>query len=201
MLVRLAGQACVSEGRSTPRGVIDEVKSIKAMIDAKMAERRQEQRNVKLGVGGIRELEFVVQAIQVLCGFRLPTICDRSTLGSLGRFRQHRLLTSQEQEALSRSYLFLRDVEHKLQMVHDLQTHALPEEEEELARCAIRLGYARPSKSDALERFVADYRHHTTSVNRLFRSLVESPDRSSLLRAALRRIAGKKRPTRMSAHR
>ena len=89
------------------------------------------------------------------------------------------------------SYTFLRDVEHKLQMVHDLQTHALPADEGELARCAVRLGYGGPDRVVSREQFLADYRRHTSSIHRVFQTLVETPDRSPLLRAALRRIKAK----------
>ncbi len=165
--------------------ILDQVKSIKTMINNKMAERKQEQRNVKLGIGGIREIEFVVQTVQILCGARLPTICDRSTLGALARFCRHGLLSTRERAALSQSYVFLRDVEHKLQMVHDLQTHALPQDDAELARCAVRLGYSEGDRAHALKRFLTDYRRHTALVNRVFRTLVETPERSPLLRCGL----------------
>ncbi len=175
-------------------GLIEQVKCIKRMIDDKMTDRGQAQRNVKLGVGGIRELEFVVQVVQVLCGGRLPAICHRGTLESLARFARHGVLSPRQQASLTQSYLFLRNVEHKLQMVHDLQTHALPEDEEELSRCAIRLGYGGSKKSSLMRRFVRDYRRHTSRVHRVFRDLVGRPERSRLLRAALRRRKG--RPSR-----
>ena len=70
--------------------IVEEVRSVKERIDAKMAERGQEQRNVKLGGGGIREIEFFVQTIQVLAGRRLPGILDRGTVGSLARLHKRR---------------------------------------------------------------------------------------------------------------
>ncbi len=109
--------------------IVEEVRSVKERIDAKMAERGHEQRNVKLGVGGIREIEFLVQTIQVLAGRRLPGILGRGTIGSLARLQKAGILSGKQQAALTRAYRFLRDVEHKLQMVHDLQTHALPDQQ------------------------------------------------------------------------
>ena len=176
------------EGSRAAADVIRQVKAVKEMIDDKMVTRGHERRNVKLGIGGIREIEFIVQAIQVLCGGRLSAILDRSTMGTLIRFRRCGLLSGAEQAVLTQGYLFLRDVEHKLQMVHDLQTHALPEAPDELIRCAIRLGYSPRDRQAAMNRFVVDYRRHTTSVHRIFRSLFYSPDRSRLLKAALARM-------------
>jgi glutamate-ammonia-ligase adenylyltransferase len=154
-----------------------------------MGERGHERRNVKLGVGGIREIEFFVQTIQVLAGRRLPGILDRGTIGSLARLHQAGILSTQQQSGLTRAYQFLRDVEHKLQMVHDLQTHALPDQEEELERCAIRMGYDGTDRSAALKQFQADHAAHTTLVHDIFRSFFESPKASRLLKATLRAMA------------
>lgn len=167
--------------------LLDQVKAVKEMIDGKMASRGHENRNVKLGTGGIREIEFLVQAVQVLCGKRQAGILDRSTLGALSRFKKSGLLAAAAEAKLAEAYLFLRDVEHKLQMVHDLQTHALPVQEEELARCAIRLGYSPRNRQAAMRRFVADYRRHTELVHRIFHRLFYKPARSPLLKAALRK--------------
>jgi len=166
--------------------LIKDVKAIKEMIDDKMANRGQERRNVKLGTGGIREIEFIVQAVQVLYGAWLPGIRDRGTLGALARFKRHGLLSARDHTALVQAYLFLRDVEHKLQMVHDLQTHALPGAPEELTRCAIRLGYSPGGRQRAMSRFVADHRRHTAKVNRIFRMVFEAPARSRILKVAAR---------------
>ncbi len=170
------------------QAVLKEVRAVKDLIDGKMADRGHERRNVKLGIGGIREIEFLVQTVQVICGKVLPRILDRSTLGALSRFRQLGLLSATEQSVLAAAYVFLRDVEHKLQMVHDLQTHALPATEEELQRCAIRLGYAGRDRKTAVDRFTVDYRRHTERVNAMFRRLFYTPDRSRLLRAAVRAL-------------
>jgi glutamate-ammonia-ligase adenylyltransferase len=148
-----------------------------------MASRGHENRNVKLGTGGIREIEFLVQAVQVLCGGRKPGILDRSTMGALSRFKKCGLLPAATGAKLAKAYLFLRDVEHKLQMVHDLQTHALPDQEEELTRCAVRLGYRK--KRAGLAKFNADLTRHRRFVNQVFQSLFSA--RSSLLNSALNR--------------
>ena len=169
-----------------------EVREIKEMIDGKIADRGEAGRNVKLGTGGIREIEFIVQAIQVACGGRLAGIRDRNTLAALERFRRHGLLSSVETRRLGEAYRFLRDVEHKLQMVHDLQTHALPETREEIARCAVRLGYAPEARSALAERFMAEHQRHTAYVNQVFRGLFYAA-RSRLLSAVRKVMKGKVR--------
>ena len=169
--------------------VVNEVRSVKEKIDAKMAERGHEQRNVKLGVGGIREIEFFVQTIQVLAGSRVPALLDRSTLGALKRFVRLKLISGKERDGLTSAYVFLRDLEHKLQMVHDLQTHSLPDQEDELERCAIRMGYDGTDRPTALTQFQADHAAHRTLVHDIFRSFFESPKTSPHFKATLRAVA------------
>jgi len=122
----------------------------------------------------------------VLAGKQVPALLDRSTLGALARFARYKLISNKDHQDLTAAYLFLRDVEHKLQMVHDLQTHALPDTREELERCAIRMGYHSDDQGQGVERFHADHRRHTEVVNRLFRALFSQPTTSVLLKATLR---------------
>jgi glutamate-ammonia-ligase adenylyltransferase len=168
--------------------IVEEVRSVKERIDAKMAERGQEQRNVKLGGGGIREIEFFVQTIQVLAGRRLPGILDRGTIGSLARLRDAGILSVKQQKGLTGAYQFLRDVEHKLQMVHDMQTHALPDRQDKLERCAIRMGYIGASRLVALNQFQADHAAHRAIVHDIFQSFFDTPKTSKLFKAVLRAI-------------
>jgi glutamate-ammonia-ligase adenylyltransferase len=170
--------------------LVRDVKRIKDLIDARMSTRGHERRNVKLGTGGIREIEFIVQAMQVSAGAALPGIRDRNTLRALSRFNRYGLLTDHDCTALTAAYRFLRDVEHKLQMVHDVQTHALPDTAEELTRCAVRLGYGARTGPGTLTKFRTDLERHTTFVHRIFDELFEAPEHSRLLQAAMDRTGG-----------
>ncbi|WHZ28531.1 MAG: glutamine synthetase adenylyl-L-tyrosine phosphorylase/glutamate-ammonia-ligase adenylyltransferase [Nitrospira sp.] len=174
--------------RDKALAIVQDVRAVKDMIDARMMDRGHAQRNVKLGIGGIREIEFFVQTVQVLAGRKVPALLDRSTLGSLNRLAQKKLLSINERDALIDAYLFLRDVEHKLQMVHDLQTHALPERSEELERCAVRMGYGMDDRKKAVESFQADHQRHTETVHRTFRSLFYEPKTSPVLKATLQEM-------------
>jgi glutamate-ammonia-ligase adenylyltransferase len=182
------------KGSDRQSDIIEQVKRIKAMIDEKMADRGHERRNVKLGIGGIREIEFLVQAVQMLHGARRRAILDRNTLGALERFKRYGLLSESECAGLTNAYVFLRDVEHKLQMVHDLQTHALPDSPDELARCAIRLGYPSRDRKAAMAAFLKDHQIHTGLVNRLFKEFVEHPEGTSLFQSAIKRVGARRSP-------
>lgn len=179
--------------RERAMAVIRDVRSVKEMIDEKIAMRGHQHRNVKLGTGGIREIEFLVQTIQVLLGRAVPDILDRKTVGALRRFCRHRFVNEDEQQQLTEAYWFLRDVEHKLQMMHDLQTHALPDDHDELQRCAIRMGYEAESRERAKEQFLADRQRHTTVVHHMFRSLFYQPETSALLHAVVAAAEGHSR--------
>ncbi|ULA69603.1 MAG: Bifunctional glutamine synthetase adenylyltransferase/adenylyl-removing enzyme [Nitrospira sp.] len=179
--------------RERALAVIRDVRSVKEMIDEKIALRGHQHRNVKLGTGGIREIEFLVQTIQVLIGRVVPDILDRKTVGALHRFRRHRFVNEDDQQRLTEAYWFLRDVEHKLQMMHDLQTHALPDSDEELQRCAIRMGYSAESRAGALAAFLADRQRHTAIVHQMFRSLFYHPETSALFAAVVAAAEGHSR--------
>jgi glutamate-ammonia-ligase adenylyltransferase len=103
-------------------------------------------------------------------------------------------MPKQERDELTAAYLFLRDVEHKLQMVHDLQTHALPDSPDELARCAIRLGYPSRDRKAAMAAFLKDHQIHTGLVNRLFKEFVEHPEGTSLFQSAIKRVGARRSP-------
>jgi glutamate-ammonia-ligase adenylyltransferase len=156
---------------------IQDVLNMKRKIDEKVSGRRDTGRNVKLGPGGIREIELVVQSLQVGHGSRLPRIRERNTMKALKALFDHSLVSSEEYDDLSKAYVFLRDVENKLQMVHDAQTHSLPLADDELAACASLLGYSRAnSPRSPVEQFEQDYSGHTARVSRLFESILGSVD-------------------------
>ena len=143
-----------------------DVREMKSQIDDKVQARGQTGRNVKLGRGGIREIELIVQTLQVTHGRQIPSLLVRSTLPALTLLRDHSLIPADDAEALRTAYLFLRDVENKLQMVDDAQTHSLPEDQESLTVCARLLGYV------AAEELIRDLRQHTDRVSGVFTRIV-----------------------------
>src|SRR3989454_8746460 len=104
--------------------------------------RRELAEHVKLGPGGIREIEFVVQALQLIRGGREPELTVRPTLDALAELSRKRLLPELAAQELADAYVFLRRVEHRLQYLDDQQTHMLPEDAENRARIAAMAGLA-----------------------------------------------------------
>jgi glutamate-ammonia-ligase adenylyltransferase len=98
--------------------------------------------NVKLGRGGIREIEFIAQALQLAFGGRDEWLRAPHTLISLGRLADRKLITERERMQLSEAYDFLRTLEHRLQMEHGLQTHVVPDEETRRTLFARRMNFS-----------------------------------------------------------
>ena len=97
--------------------------------------------DVKLGRGGIREIEFFAQTQQLIAGGRMPALRTRETETALRTLAEAKWIKPEIATALTEAYWFLRDVEHRIQMVHDEQTHRLPDSNAELKRIAFMLGF------------------------------------------------------------
>ena len=121
-------------------GVYESLREMKAMI-AREVERRDLQDNIKLGPGGIREIEFIVQSQQLIRGGAEPGLQTASLLTALPRLAGAKLLPAATVAELQEAYVFLRRVENRLQMVADAQTHALPPDEPGRERLASAMGF------------------------------------------------------------
>ncbi|MBL8193016.1 MAG: bifunctional [glutamate--ammonia ligase]-adenylyl-L-tyrosine phosphorylase/[glutamate--ammonia-ligase] adenylyltransferase [Blastocatellia bacterium] len=126
-----------------PEPLIEALKSVqqtKEKIDRDVA-KRSGGYNVKLGKGGIREIEFIIQALQICYGGKDSWLRAPQTLIGLQRLADKNLISDYEHTQLAQAYTFLRTVEHRLQMEHGLQTHSLPTSEEKLLLLAHRCGF------------------------------------------------------------
>jgi glutamate-ammonia-ligase adenylyltransferase len=141
---------------------LEDIRTMKRKMDEQIAARQQRDRNVKLGTGGIREIELIAQMMQVRHGSSIPQLQVRTTLGALTALCDASLISVEQCNTLSEAYVFLRDVENKLQMINDAQTHSLPRDHEQLTACARLLGYSEA------EQLLREYQRHTGSVNVLF---------------------------------
>ncbi|HYD33382.1 MAG TPA: bifunctional [glutamate--ammonia ligase]-adenylyl-L-tyrosine phosphorylase/[glutamate--ammonia-ligase] adenylyltransferase [Methylophilaceae bacterium] len=127
--------------------------------------RRDMHDNIKLGRGGIREIEFIAQVFQLIRGGRDASLQIRPTLDVLQVLQRKGLLSPTTVEELSSAYMFLRNLEHRLQYVEDAQTHSLPTTPEAQARIALAAGYADwPSLKVVLEKHRAVVQQHFDEV-------------------------------------
>jgi glutamate-ammonia-ligase adenylyltransferase len=142
---------------------------LKARIEAELAG----EENIKLRSGGIRDVEFTVQVLQLLHGGHIPAIRDGNTLAAIGKLCASGLLSEKEGEVLADAYRFYRTVEHRLQMVVNTQTHSIPRDQAARRRLARQLGFDRSeSMMEALS-------GHLESVRSLF-SAILSPEKDSI---------------------
>lgn len=121
-------------------GVFESLREMKALIAAE-ARKRKLASHVKLGPGGIREIEFIAQSLQLVRGGREPALRTPELLAALKRLARTRGLAAAAATELERAWLFLRRVENWLQAMRDQQTHTLPENEADRVRLAVALGY------------------------------------------------------------
>jgi len=149
---------------------IEDIQSIKRQIHAHVGhgEIRVQGHNIKLGRGGIREIEFFAQTQQLILGGRHPGLRERATQAALDALVAQGRVEARVGEDLKHDYRFLRTLEHRLQMIEDQQTHSLPDSEAGVAHIACFMGYEQPADfRDALIEVLDNVQGHYA---RLFES-------------------------------
>lgn len=152
--------------------VFEGLRSVHALIrsEARKREARRQGLDVKLGRGGIREIEFAAQLFQIVRGGRDPGLQNRATLPTLAAIGERGLLPGEDVALLADAYRLLRRTEHMLQYREDEQTHRLPDDPAIRADVAAMLGMST-------EAFEAAIRAATSAVDRIFNDLLAEPDR------------------------
>ena len=161
-------------------GVIKSLRDMKRLINADL-HRKGMDANIKLGPGGIREIEFIGQAFQLIRGGRDPALQIRPIQQVLKRLAEKDMIPPRDAEELITAYRFLRDTENRLQAWRDEQTQRLPADDEGRARLALSMGFEDwAGFSAALEKHRARVQHH---FEQLFADAGEERERESPLAA------------------
>ena len=153
-------------------GALASVRLAKQKIDRQVE--KKSGFNVKLGRGGIREIEFIAQALQLAHGGRDEWLRVPHTLVSLGRLADRGFITHPEHSQLSEAYTFLRTLEHRLQMEHGLQTHTVPENDETQSLLGRRMGLS--SSKEFLVALKMHTAHVRSTYDRLFAEIEKTPE-------------------------
>jgi glutamate-ammonia-ligase adenylyltransferase len=124
-----------------PAEWVEDIRHNKRRLEQKAALAGETHTNVKIGEGGIRDIEFTVQLLQLLVGGQHPSVRTGNTIEALHRLRREGFLTPEEAIILRESYCFLRTVEHRLQILYEQQTQKLPDVPRQLELLARRLGF------------------------------------------------------------
>lgn len=156
--------------RSLGEGALREIASMKARLETEVVKSGELDRNVKLGRGGIREIEFVVQTAQLLNAGRIPFLQGAQTLPTLAKLAEYKFLLMDEARELASAYCFLRDLEHRVQMENDLQTHTLPRAADAIERLARLMGFARRPE------FESALRRHNARVREIYEKFVHAEE-------------------------
>jgi [glutamine synthetase] adenylyltransferase / [glutamine synthetase]-adenylyl-L-tyrosine phosphorylase len=147
---------------------VDELRHMKTRIENELLTGADKERNIKLGYGGIREIEFFTQALQLVNGGYEPHLRSPSTLPALAGLARHKFISPEVRDKLAEAYRFLREAEHKIQIVQEAHAHSIPKGKDEEQAFARRLGYQRKGNLSERAKFWRDYRHHTRNVRRIF---------------------------------
>src|SRR4051812_25720479 len=146
--------------------LLDEISNIKRRIERDVVGHEALDRDVKLGRGGIREIEFVVQTVQFIHGARQAFLQETSTLRALQGMAELELLPKSDVLELDRAYRFLRRTEHRLQIEEEQQTHTVPAESQQLRPLAISLGF------ESAARFRKELQQEMQRVRAIFRRVI-----------------------------
>jgi [glutamine synthetase] adenylyltransferase / [glutamine synthetase]-adenylyl-L-tyrosine phosphorylase len=134
--------------------VLAEIRSMKEKILAEARSHLLIGDDIKLGPGGIREIEFIVQTLQLVFGGKVPAIRERNTLKALVKLKEAQILPKEVCRHLTQGYGLLRTLEHRIQMVHQRQTHSLPIQPEALEGIALQMPLKSPTGLGAVEGLV-----------------------------------------------
>ncbi|MEO0393976.1 MAG: glutamine-synthetase adenylyltransferase, partial [Pseudomonadota bacterium] len=153
---------------------IEDIQLVKRKIDAAQQHRGQVEtgHNVKLGAGGIRQIEFFAQAHQLLFSSQFPGLKIKQTRTVLSELVAHRKLDPADQRALDEAYIWLRVIEHRLQMRDDQQTHTMPTDEAGMTALAV-------SVNMDVSTLMATHEGHRATVRRLYDQLFDRPSGSN----------------------
>ena len=187
--------------RSPTPDLLDEIANIKRRIEREAAGKNKVDWDVKLGRGGIREIEFVVQTLQFIHGGRHAFLQETSTLSALQALARFELIPRADVVDLDRAYRFLRRVEHRLQIEAEQQTHSVPREPIALKRLARTLGF------DSANEFTAALKKTMQNVRSIFDQVILSVPTEGIIpdlqlfkdqKSAARSIADLLKPTSAS---
>jgi glutamate-ammonia-ligase adenylyltransferase len=162
-------------GRALPENLAGEIRRLRERMESEIAKEGVGHYNIKTGRGGMVDVEFIVQYLQLLHGAAHAELQGHNTLEALAALHQTGLLAAEDFATLLQGYEFLRRLENKLRLMHDESISALSGEPAYLRKLAQRLGYPdRPQRADQL--FLAEYRQMTTGIRAVFEKVFQAED-------------------------
>jgi glutamate-ammonia-ligase adenylyltransferase len=158
-----------------PREAIEQIRALKARAEREVERKGLQARQVKLGPGGIRDVEFAVQLLQLVHGRHHPELRVANTLEGLHMLGAGAFISEQDAAGLAEAYVHLRAAEHRLQLVGGRQTHTLPAKAADLEHLARGLGFRDSPRASSLEAFETHWRATTAAVRQIHERLFYRP--------------------------
>jgi len=153
---------------------IEEIRLLKKALDLKSSS--QERFNIKLGKGGIRELEFFVHALQLIYAGKIPNLRQYNTFKTISVLKEQGIVSPEDAQRLARAYRYLRRLEHHCQMLTHSQTHTLPLDKNSLLKIVRLMGYVHKDEGEALNMFYFQLGKMTSFVHHLFKTLLHTEE-------------------------
>lgn len=150
--------------------VRESVREMKQKIETSLSKKGKMWGEVKAGIGSIRDVEFVTQYLQLANGLEQPGVRSINTMDALVRLADYSIIQADEYRQLADGYIFLRTIEHALQLMHYKQVHSLPSNDRELAYLARRLDFPDSNV------FLAFYERHCTQIRRIYNKYINGED-------------------------
>ena len=150
---------------------IEEIRKVKERIDATLLIRGKDIENIKLGHGGIREIEFFVQSFQLIFGGRYELLQETNTLNVLKNLLILKFINENDYKKVSEAYIFLRELENRIQLSYGIQKHIIPEDANERKALARKMGMSDYNKERSVNRLIEIYNYHIKNVRERYDSL------------------------------
>lgn len=166
---------------------IEELKELKRKVESSMDSKLPSSWNVKTGPGGIRSIEFFVQTLQLINGGKIKNIRRANTLEAIDSLSSEELITAKDKKRLNDAYIFLRELEHRIQISEGRRTQSLPDGEE-LIHLARRMGFGGDS-SDVKENFLSTLNQYKDFVKDIFSSLFYKEEKETISPTYLEMLA------------
>lgn len=155
---------------------IEEIRTMKEQIDISLKRKKGDVVDVKLGRGGIREIEFFVQANQLIHGGKNKNLRTKKTLDTLKMLFLNKLITEEEANTLTSCYIYLRNLEHRIQIVQGRQSQSIPTNKTELLRLAAMTGIRKDGDEGLDCRFWEEYKSYSDKVHQIYNTLFYSSE-------------------------
>ncbi|GAB4134815.1 MAG: hypothetical protein Tsb009_00290 [Planctomycetaceae bacterium] len=158
---------------TSPKEVRKTIREMKSQIEEGLKKKGREWGEIKLGRGSIRDVEFVTQCLQLIHGGSCRDVRSFNTMDGLVRLADFGFLQADEFRFLSSGYMFLRTIEHSLQLMHYKQTHSLPDNRRELTYLARRLDFPNADE------FLHFYERHCRAIHEVYQKYIEQEQTSA----------------------